>query len=108
MVLWHDDLLGGRGPSPARAVDGGTTWRVGPPDSRPGPARAGPPRCSVLGGVPPGQVGQARVVGEDLHDRERSPMRVWMRSISSTWFHWTRVTTRPASPARAVRPDRWR
>ena len=38
----------------------------------------------------------------------RIPMRVWMRSISRTWFHWTSDTTSPAEPARAVRPERCR
>ena len=37
-----------------------------------------------------------------------NPALRWMPSTSFTWSHSTNVTTRPSSPARAVRPDRWR
>ena len=36
------------------------------------------------------------------------PTRFRSRLISSSWSHSTSVTTMPLSPARAVRPERWR
>ena len=38
----------------------------------------------------------------------RSPSRRWITSISTNWFHRDRLTTTPALPARAVRPERCR
>ena len=38
----------------------------------------------------------------------RKPRRRWITSISTSWFHRARLTTTPAFPARAVRPERCR
>lgn len=40
--------------------------------------------------------------------RDSTPALAWRRITSSTWRGVVIVTTAPDSPARAVRPERWR